>query len=83
MEHGIDLDLNESMETILTVKEKLYTIKDKELRTSILLMIDIVHHMHIHLSEDDRLAHVENVKANIKMLNHWVHVNKRLKGLKR
>lgn len=74
--HGIELGLDESIETLLAVKEKLWSIKDKNLRTSLILLHDIAFHcVHVHLSENDRLAHVENIKANIKMLNHWHYLS--------
>jgi len=77
--HGIDIDTNKTKDTLLSMREKISDLTDRQLRSALHLLIDIAYHVALaqDKGETDIIAHTENIKANIKMLNHWHYLSNR------
>jgi len=68
-------DIDTSKETLLYLREELHYIKSKQTRLALNLVVDIAYHAICAMQGNvDTLAHKENIKADMKILNCMRHV---------
>ena len=73
MDGKIDInltDIRQSKELLLQIREQISMVEPKTLRLRLNIIIDMAFHSLYLCTEDvpDKLAHMENIKANMKML---------------
>jgi len=69
-----DYDLDTSKQTLRSLQNCLTKIESKQLRISLNIVVDMAYHaICMNYCKVDALAHNENVKANMKLLNWMRH----------